>query len=67
MPRMIYDYTKTVLERNSNDPALFMKELKKADKVLLPYEIEQLQRWLSYFTESKPELKKCLVSTEYVK
>lgn len=60
MSRMIYDYTKEVLERVSFDPKLFIKELKKAIKNLLPYEIEQLKRWLLYFTNEKPELKPCL-------
>lgn len=61
MPRMIYDYTKSVLERVSFDPLLFMKELKKAIKSLLPYEIEQLTNWLKYFTSEKPELQECLI------
>ena len=60
MPRMIYDYTKSVLERVSFDPILFSKELKKAIKNLLPYEIEQLKKWLYYFTNEHPELKPCL-------
>ena len=60
MPRMIYDYTKSVLERVSFDPILFSKELKKAVKNLLPYEIEQLKRWLQFFTKEHPELKDCL-------
>ena len=60
MPRMIYDYTKTVPERVSFDPVLFAKELKKAVKNLLPYEIEQLKRWLQFFIQEKPELEKCL-------
>jgi len=60
MSRMIYDYTKKVLERVSFDPVLFTKELKKAIKCLLPYEIEQLKRWLAYFTSQHPELKQCL-------
>ena len=60
MPRMIYDYTKAVLERVSFDPALFSKELKKAIKNLLPYELEQLKKWLLYFTSEKPELQPCL-------
>ena len=60
MSRMIYDYTKGVLERVSFDPKLFIKELKKAIRNLLPYEIEQLKRWLIYFTNEKPELKQCL-------
>ena len=50
MPRMIYDYTKSVLERVSFDPVLFTKELKKAIKNLLPYEDEQLKKWLQFFT-----------------
>jgi hypothetical protein len=60
MPRMIYDYTKSVLERVSFDPALFSKELKKAIKALLPDELEQLRKWLLFFTSEKPELKSCL-------
>jgi hypothetical protein len=59
MPRMIYDHTKSVLERVSFDPKLFAKELKKANRNLLPYEIEQLNRWLLYFTNEKPDLKQC--------
>lgn len=57
---MIYDYTKNVLERVSFDPKLFIKELRKAIKVLLPYELEMLRKWLDYFTSAKPELKPCL-------
>lgn len=61
MSRMIYDYTKMILERVSFDPVLFEKELKKALRSLLPYEIEHLRNWLLFFTNEKPELKKCLV------
>ncbi|MBF6608271.1 MAG: hypothetical protein ITG00_05995 [Flavobacterium sp.] len=60
MSRMIYDYTKSVLERVSFDQVLFIKELKKAVKVLLPYELEQLRNWLLFFTDQKPELRPCL-------
>ena len=60
MPRMIYDYTKSVLERVSFDPILFSKELKKAIKNLLPYEIEQLKKWLQFFIKEKPELSTCM-------
>lgn len=62
MSRLIYDYTKTVLERVSFDSKLFRKELEKAIKVLLPYEIEQLTEWLLSFTKEKPELRQCLLS-----
>lgn len=64
MPRMIYDYTKSLLERVSFDQALFIKELKKAQKTLLPYEQEQLKNWLTYYTDSNPELKVCLEAVE---
>ena len=60
MPRMIYDYTKSVLERVSFDPHLFSKELRKALRTLLPYELESLKNWLEYFTREKPELKQCI-------
>ena len=54
------DYTKSILERVSFDPALFYKELQKAIRSLLPYEREQLKVWLLNFTKEKPELKPCL-------
>ncbi len=60
MSRMIYDYTKEVLERVSFNPELFVKELKKAIRNLLPYEMEQLKTWLLSYTKEKPELKMCL-------
>jgi DNA replication protein DnaD len=37
-----------------------MRELKKAVKNLLPYEIEHLKKWLQYFTNEKPELRQFL-------
>ena len=61
MSRLIYDYTKSVLERVSFNTKLFCKELDKAVRVLLPYEIEQLTEWLLNFTKEKPELRQCLL------
>jgi DNA replication protein DnaD len=61
MSRLIYDYTKSVLERVSFDAKLFCKELDKAVRVLLPYEVEQLSEWLFNFTKEKPELRQCLL------
>ncbi|MGX7666230.1 hypothetical protein [Flavobacterium pedocola] len=61
MPRAMYTYTKSILERVSFDPILFCKELEKAVKILLPYELEQLTEWLINFTKEKPELRQCLV------
>lgn len=60
MPRMIYDYTKLELESVSFDQNLFKRKLKKAFNNLLPYEAEQLTKWLIYFTSNKPHLKECL-------
>jgi hypothetical protein len=62
MSKIMYDYTKSVLERVSFDPILFCKELEKAIKILLPYEIQQLREWLLNFTLEKPELKQCLLT-----
>lgn len=61
MTRSMYSYSKAILERVSFDPKLFCKELEKAIKMLLPYEIDQLRDWLLQFTEEKPELRQCLI------
>jgi DNA replication protein DnaD len=61
MTKIMFDYTKSVLERVSFNPMLFCRELEKAIKTLLPYEMEQLQVWLLKFTKGKPELKQCLL------
>lgn len=60
MSRLIYDYTKEVLKRVSFDPQLFLKELKKASRNLLPHEMEHLRNWLLYFTNQKPVLKELI-------
>jgi hypothetical protein len=61
MSKIMFDYTKSVLERVSFDPVLFCKELEKAIRTLLPFELEQLRVWLFNFTIEKPELKQCLI------
>lgn len=61
MSKVMFDYTKSILERVSFDPVLFCKELEKAINVLLPYEMEQLREWLFSFTIGKPELKQYLL------
>jgi len=61
MSKVMFDYTKSVLERVSFDPILFCKELEKAIKSLLPYEMELLKEWLLTFIIEKPELKQCLI------
>lgn len=60
MSKMMIDFTKSILERVSFDKILFCKELEKAIKVLLPYELEELFTWLFDFTEEKPELRYCI-------
>lgn len=57
----MFSYTKTILERVSFDPLLFCKELEKALKTLLPYEIEKLSEWLQNFITEKPELRHSLL------
>jgi hypothetical protein len=57
----MFDYTKSVLERVSFDPALFCKELEKAIRTLLPFELDQLREWLFDYIIEKPELKQCLL------
>jgi hypothetical protein len=61
MPRTVFAYTKSILERVSFDAKLFCKELEKALKNLLPYEIDLLRDWLILYTAEKPELRQCLV------
>lgn len=61
MSQAMFSYTKSILERVSFDVKLFCKELEKAIKNLLPYEIDQLREWLLKFTEEKPELRQCLI------
>jgi DNA replication protein DnaD len=60
MARAIFDYTKTVLKKVSFDTELFCKELEKAVKRLLPFEIEELRLWLLQFTANRPELFVCM-------
>ena len=61
MPRTVFAYTKSILERVSFDKKLFRKELEKALKNLLPYEIELLRDWIIQFTAERPELRQCLI------
>lgn len=61
MSKVMFDYTKSVLQKVSFDTSLFYNELEKAIKYLLPYEMELLREWLLNFTQEKPELKQCLV------
>jgi hypothetical protein len=61
MSKSMLGHTKNVLKRVSFDVSLFCKELEKACKVLLPYELEELVLWLSKFIKEKPELQHCML------
>lgn len=61
MARAMFDYTKAVLAKVSFDANLFCKELQKALKRLLPYEIEELKVWVNSLIKQNPELDQCLV------
>ena len=57
----MFDYTKSILERVSFDPSLFCKELEKAIKTLLPFELDLLKEWLLSYIIERPELKPSLL------
>ncbi len=61
MARAMFEYTKTVLDKVSFDPALFCREVKKALQRLLPHEIEELRIWILALTRQNPELNQCLI------
>ena len=61
MRRQTLVYTKSILDRVRFDVVLFCKELEKATRVLLPFELDELREWLLSFTEEKPELRQCII------
>ncbi len=61
MARAMFEYTKEVLKKVSFDANLFCKELEKAVKRLLPYELQELRIWILQLTRENPELNHCLV------
>ena len=61
MARAMFEYTKTVLKKVSFDATLFCKELQKAIKRLLPYEIEELKIFIYSLIKQNPELNQCLI------
>lgn len=62
MPRMIYDYTKSTLEKVSVDPIRFERELNKAKRYLHDDEIESLIKWLSSFASDNCNLKMMIIN-----
>ena len=64
MARAMLEYTKMVLQKVSFNMGLFRRELKKASKTLLPYEIEELIIWLREFSKKNPKVKTTLIYFE---
>lgn len=61
MARAMFEYTKTVLEKVSFDSSLFCKEIQKAMRRLLPYEIEELRLFIQSLILRNPDLNQCLI------
>ena len=61
MARAMFEYTKTVLRKVSFDVHLFCKEVQKAVKRLLPYEIEELRIFIQSLIKQNPDLQKSLI------
>jgi hypothetical protein len=60
MARAMFEYTLMVLEKVSFNSVLFCKELEKAIKTLLPFEISELQIWVKQLIVINPELATCV-------
>jgi len=56
MARAFFEYTKTILEKVSFDKNIFKRELRKANKILLPHERTELIVWFKALCIRKPEL-----------
>ena len=56
MPRRVFEYTKSVLIKVSFSVSLFKKELKKASKVLLQHEYNELRLWVENYITKHPHL-----------
>lgn len=63
MARAMFEYTKEVLQKVSFDLNLFIREVQKALKVLLPHEIIELKEFVKNLVQTNPELK---VSLTYI-
>jgi hypothetical protein len=61
MARAMFEYTKTILDKVSFDSSLFCKELEKAIKRLLPYEIDELRIWINKLVKTRPDLGQGLI------
>ena len=57
----MFEYTKTVLNKVSFDTTIFCKEVEKAVKRLLPYELEELRIFIQNLIYQNPELNQSLI------
>lgn len=63
MARAMFEYTKEVLFKVSFDVSLFIREVQKATKVLLPHELIELRNFILELIESNADLE---VSLQYL-
>jgi len=61
MARAMFEYTKTILRKVSFDATLFCKEVEKAAKRLLPYELEELKIFIQNLIHQNPDLNQCMI------
>lgn len=58
MGQVVYSTTKSAIIKACHNKDLFLNELRKASKTLLPFQRENLWNWLFFFTADKPEPEK---------
>lgn len=57
----MFEYTKIILRKVSFDATLFCKEVEKAAKRLLPYELDELKIFIQNLIYQNPELNQCMI------
>ena len=62
--RLMFDYTKRILENVSFDSELFVKEFNKALLQMLPYDVDRLEQWVEDYVQDKPILHQKLSQLE---
>ncbi|MBB1140438.1 hypothetical protein [Myroides sp. WP-1] len=62
--RLMFDYTKRILENVSFDSELFVKEFNKALMQMLPYDVDRLEQWVEDYVQDKPTLHQKLSQLE---
>ncbi|WP_410880789.1 hypothetical protein [Myroides sp. DW712] len=62
--RLMFDYTKRILENVSFDSELFVKEFNKALLQMVPYDVDRLEQWVENYVADKPTLHQKLSQVE---